>query len=96
MAEKHKIGVREDLSGRADYVLPEPLYNERQDRKHDQAKYDVYGSNDTKDIAKTLRDIKERKRHRYAFRSALKFPHPYEALALEKKEERAIIRDDSG
>lgn len=57
LVEEKRSGVGEDLSAHVDFVLIDQLYNVPTNRKNEHADYDVFGSNDLKNVAKVLGDL---------------------------------------
>lgn len=56
LSEQHDIGVREDLSANVYFVLAERLYNVWRDQKDYHEKYDLFSSNDMKDLANVMEE----------------------------------------
>lgn len=57
LAKAHEFSTEEDLSGKVNLVLDEPIYNMRRNRNDDHADYDVVGLSDMKEMIKVLRDL---------------------------------------
>lgn len=57
LAKEHESGIGEHLSGRLDFVLADPPYNVRNDRKSDHAEYDVLTLSDKRDRPTIFGDI---------------------------------------
>lgn len=53
----HELRVGEDLSENICLVLTEPPYNVWKDRKNDHARYDIFSSKNTEDIAMVMGDV---------------------------------------
>lgn len=66
LAEEHKLGIDEVLSGKLDFAQAYSRYDMRRDQKLVHAKYDVYASNGTKNVANVLRYIMKPGAHRHA------------------------------
>lgn len=78
------LGIKKNLSRRRGFVLASPPYNVQTDRKAENKEYDVFDSNDMKDMTKMLGDVIKPKAHRHAFYSTTQFDVRYKALQCDK------------
>lgn len=69
--EEHKLSAGEDLIEKVDLVLVDALYHVRRDRRNGSAEYDMFASEDMKDIEKILGDTMRVEVHAHFFCSVL-------------------------
>lgn len=92
---EHGLVVGEDLSGKVDFVLSDIPYNVLRDPNDDHSQYDVFGSTDTKNMAKIFGDVINPGVLGHAFCSALQFALCLKPFASRKVKERHSNREDS-
>lgn len=96
VAEEQGFGVKEDRSGSMDFHLTYPLHSSQRDQNNDQAEYDVFDSDNLKDMAKILGASMKPGVLAHLFFSAQQFALFYSPLASENKKKRNSSREDSG
>lgn len=83
--EQHELGVGEEIGGEVDFILPDSSYNARSDQKHDQVEYDMFRSNDVKDMLRVLEVVMKLGAYRQVLCPALQFALCYRVLDSEKR-----------
>lgn len=96
MAKEDELGTAVDLRRKEAFVPAATLCNVRRDQRDDHADYSVFRLNDMKDMACVLGDVMMLGAHRRNFYFGSQFSLWYLALDSDKKEERAITREDAG
>lgn len=88
---EHKQNAREDVNGKVELVLVPHSYNIPRDRNADDSEYDLFTSDDMRDMAMIQGDAMKPGTHGHLYCSSLQFFFRYKAMVSEFTEERTTI-----
>lgn len=94
MVEKLEPGLCNDINGKMNFELVDPLYNGQWDQNAEISEYNVFTSRDVRDMAKMVGGVMKPAANSDVFCSSLQFSFWYKVLLSHFREDHTSIATD--